>query len=89
MAEDEPTSTRKDDATSRKKRPPPTTTTTTTDALINECYYHGRLPREDVEYLLKANGDFLIRVSQPRNNDSDRQIILSLLVDKDVDTNIG
>uniref|UniRef100_A0A914Z5H0 Tyrosine-protein kinase n=1 Tax=Panagrolaimus superbus TaxID=310955 RepID=A0A914Z5H0_9BILA len=56
---------------------------------MSECYYHGLLPREDVQYLLKNNGDFLVRVSQPRSNDVGRQIIISLLVDKDAETNIG
>uniref|UniRef100_A0AC35GFV0 SH2 domain-containing protein n=1 Tax=Panagrolaimus sp. PS1159 TaxID=55785 RepID=A0AC35GFV0_9BILA len=63
--------------------------TTTSPTLLNESYYHGLLPREDVQFLLKNNGDFLVRVSQPRSSDAERQIIISLMVDKDADQQIG
>uniref|UniRef100_A0AC35GS81 SH2 domain-containing protein n=1 Tax=Panagrolaimus sp. PS1159 TaxID=55785 RepID=A0AC35GS81_9BILA len=62
---------------------------TTSPTLLNESYYHGLLPREDVQFLLKNNGDFLVRVSQPRSSDAERQIIISLMVDKDADQQIG
>uniref|UniRef100_A0A914QBT6 Tyrosine-protein kinase n=1 Tax=Panagrolaimus davidi TaxID=227884 RepID=A0A914QBT6_9BILA len=44
---------------------------------------------EDVKFLLKNNGDFLVRVSQPRQNDAERQIIISVMADKDAGHQIG
>ncbi|KAF1770605.1 hypothetical protein GCK72_002424 [Caenorhabditis remanei] len=40
-------------------------------------YYHGFLPREDVKMVLKTNGEFLIRISEPRKGEP-RSHILSV-----------
>uniref|UniRef100_A0AC35FDI4 SH2 domain-containing protein n=1 Tax=Panagrolaimus sp. PS1159 TaxID=55785 RepID=A0AC35FDI4_9BILA len=56
---------------------------TTLPTLLNVCYYHGLLPREDVQFFLKNNGDFLVRISQLHTGDTERQIIISLMVEKD------
>lgn len=44
----------------------------------NEPYYHGLLPREDMKTMLKQNGDFLLRMSEPQAGE--RAIILSMMV---------
>ena len=49
-----------------------------------EPYYHGLLPREDMKEMLKKNGDFLLRMSEPQNA-GERAIILSLMVNEDKD----
>uniref|UniRef100_A0AC34RR41 SH2 domain-containing protein n=1 Tax=Panagrolaimus sp. JU765 TaxID=591449 RepID=A0AC34RR41_9BILA len=51
----------------------------------NLDFYHGLLPREDLPYLLKRNGDFLIRTSEVKPGQETRQIILSVCIN-DVDT---
>ncbi|CAP24678.1 Protein CBG03859 [Caenorhabditis briggsae] len=43
-----------------------------------EVYYHGFLPREDVKTVLKSNGEFLIRISEPRKGEQ-RSFILSVM----------
>ncbi|EGT46425.1 hypothetical protein CAEBREN_30405 [Caenorhabditis brenneri] len=43
-----------------------------------ESYYHGFLPREDVKTVLKSNGEFLIRISEPRKGEP-RSFILSVM----------
>uniref|UniRef100_A0A8R1DSG8 Tyrosine-protein kinase n=1 Tax=Caenorhabditis japonica TaxID=281687 RepID=A0A8R1DSG8_CAEJA len=43
-----------------------------------EPYYHGFLPREDVKTVLKTNGEFLLRVSEPRKGEP-RSFILSVM----------
>ncbi|VDP38828.1 unnamed protein product [Heligmosomoides polygyrus] len=32
--------------------------------LLDQRYYHGLLPREDVLYLLQKDGDFLVRITE-------------------------
>uniref|UniRef100_F1L0I7 Tyrosine-protein kinase n=1 Tax=Ascaris suum TaxID=6253 RepID=F1L0I7_ASCSU len=50
---------------------------------VEECdFYHGLLPREDLSYLLKEVGDFLLRTSQPKPTDS-RELVLSVRVSTD------
>ncbi|CAD5207226.1 unnamed protein product [Bursaphelenchus okinawaensis] len=49
--------------------------------IINEPYYHGLLPREDIKAMLHENGDFLLRTSEPNGNDGGRSYILSIMVD--------
>ncbi|TKR94802.1 hypothetical protein L596_009041 [Steinernema carpocapsae] len=34
-------------------------------ALLNETYYHGLLPREDIKLMLRNNGDYLVRTTEP------------------------
>lgn len=56
-----------------------------TEPIIDKApYYHGLLPREDVRTLLKENGDFLIRISEPNPGEA-RSYILSVLDDKTAD----
>uniref|UniRef100_A0A1I7TQY8 Tyrosine-protein kinase n=2 Tax=Caenorhabditis tropicalis TaxID=1561998 RepID=A0A1I7TQY8_9PELO len=43
-----------------------------------EAYYHGFLPREDVKTVLRSNGEFLIRISEPRKGEA-RSHILSVM----------
>ncbi|KAK0405116.1 hypothetical protein QR680_017803 [Steinernema hermaphroditum] len=33
--------------------------------LLSEQYYHGLLPREDIKLMLRANGDYLVRTTEP------------------------
>ncbi|CAD5210558.1 unnamed protein product [Bursaphelenchus okinawaensis] len=53
--------------------------------LMRENYYHGLLPREDILEMLKENGDFLLRLSEPEP-DKPRQLILSAMQDKEEGT---
>ena len=45
--------------------------------------------QKDAQSMLRENGDFLVRVSQPRTDVSDRQVIISVLINKDIDPQIG
>ena len=47
----------------------------------HEPFYHGLLPREDMKTMLKKNGDFLLRTSEP--NAGERAVILSMMVHED------
>uniref|UniRef100_A0A7E4UW54 Tyrosine-protein kinase n=1 Tax=Panagrellus redivivus TaxID=6233 RepID=A0A7E4UW54_PANRE len=47
----------------------------------HESWYHGLLPREDMKTMLKHNGDFLLRTSEP--NAGERAVILSIMVHED------
>lgn len=44
--------------------------------LQNINYYHGLLPREDINNLLKKPGEYLIRTTEPKSGEP-RQIVLS------------
>ncbi|CAI5442894.1 unnamed protein product [Caenorhabditis angaria] len=46
--------------------------------IFKEPWFHGLLPREDVITMLKMNGDFLVRTSEPGAGTS-RHLILSVL----------
>ncbi|TKR87157.1 hypothetical protein L596_011606 [Steinernema carpocapsae] len=37
----------------------------TDPSLLHEQYYHGLLPREDIKLMLRINGDFLVRTTEP------------------------
>ncbi|VDM95424.1 unnamed protein product [Thelazia callipaeda] len=50
--------------------------------LEGEEYFHGLLPREDCNEILREIGDFLVRVSQPRPTDP-REVIISVRISKD------
>uniref|UniRef100_A0A0N4Z0K5 Tyrosine-protein kinase n=1 Tax=Parastrongyloides trichosuri TaxID=131310 RepID=A0A0N4Z0K5_PARTI len=47
--------------------------------LLKQPYYHGLLPREDISQMLKSNGDFLVRLSEPVLG-RDRAYILSVRI---------
>ncbi|CAD5230399.1 unnamed protein product [Bursaphelenchus okinawaensis] len=49
--------------------------------IVNEQYYHGLLPREDIKAMLKTNGEFLLRTSEP-SKEATRSYILSVMVDE-------
>ncbi|KAF1770237.1 hypothetical protein GCK72_002055 [Caenorhabditis remanei] len=52
----------------------------------NEQYYHGLLPRADVRLLLKENGDFVVRITEPKPGEQ-RSYVLSVLHDKLLEEN--
>ncbi|CAD6199157.1 unnamed protein product [Caenorhabditis auriculariae] len=54
--------------------------------LEQELWYHGLLPREDIKAMLRNNGDFLVRVTEPVVG-SPRQYVLSVMWNKDLDEN--
>ncbi|EGT51440.1 hypothetical protein CAEBREN_05957 [Caenorhabditis brenneri] len=43
-----------------------------------EPWYHGLLPREDIRVMLRKNGDFLIRSTEPKQGEA-RQYVLSAM----------
>ncbi|CAI2309719.1 unnamed protein product [Caenorhabditis sp. 36 PRJEB53466] len=51
-----------------------------------EQYYHGLLPREDVQLMLTQNGDFVLRSSETRSGDG-RSYILSVKLGASPDEN--
>lgn len=44
-------------------------------------YYHGLLPREDMKTMLLANGDFLVRTTEPHPGEK-RACVISVMVDE-------
>ena len=48
-------------------------------------FYHGFIPREDLPYLVREDGDYLLRLSELDNSSTEhkikREIVLSLYVD--------
>lgn len=50
--------------------------------LTSEQFYHGLLPREDIKAMLKVNGDFLVRISEP-NAGGNRAYVLSVMVNQE------
>ncbi|KAH7729004.1 kinase domain-containing protein [Aphelenchoides avenae] len=44
-------------------------------------YYHGLLPREDMKTMLLANGDFVVRTTEP-NKGEKRTCVLSVMLDE-------
>ncbi|KAI1705514.1 protein tyrosine kinase domain-containing protein [Ditylenchus destructor] len=44
-------------------------------------YYHGLLPREDIRVMLKRNGDFLVRTTEPKPGQP-RCFVLSVMFDE-------
>ncbi|CAD6193744.1 unnamed protein product [Caenorhabditis auriculariae] len=55
-------------------------------AIEKEQWYHGLLPREDIKTMLRNNGDFLVRTTEPVTG-SPRQYVLSVMFNKDLDDN--
>ena len=53
-----------------------------TDELIAQDYYHGLIPREDVPDLLKRNGSFLLRVTEPSHGMA-QSVVISVVCDED------
>ncbi|KAE9417890.1 hypothetical protein Angca_003495 [Angiostrongylus cantonensis] len=47
--------------------------------LSNEIWYHGLLPREDIKMMLRTNGDFLVRTTEPVAG-KPRALVLSVMV---------
>ncbi|TKR64395.1 hypothetical protein L596_024937 [Steinernema carpocapsae] len=48
--------------------------------LAAEKYYHGLLPREDIKLMLRNNGDFLVRTTEPVAG-KPRAVVISIMVD--------
>ncbi|WKY05121.1 hypothetical protein Q1695_005832 [Nippostrongylus brasiliensis] len=49
--------------------------------LLDQRYYHGMLPRDDVLYLLKKDGDFLLRMTEADTQGARIEMVLSTLHD--------
>ncbi|CAI2299299.1 unnamed protein product [Caenorhabditis sp. 36 PRJEB53466] len=49
-----------------------------------EQWYHGLLPREDIRAMLKNNGDFLLRSTEPKAGEP-RQYVLSAMQNQEAD----
>ncbi|UMM23611.1 hypothetical protein L5515_004246 [Caenorhabditis briggsae] len=49
-----------------------------------ESFYHGLMPREDVRLILDKNGQFLVRMSEPKHGEP-RSYILSVLYNNKLD----
>lgn len=47
--------------------------------LADEEYYHGLLPREDIKMMLKCNGDFIVRITEPVAGQP-RAFVISVMV---------
>lgn len=54
--------------------------------IVNQKYYHGLLPREDISEMLHKPGDYLIRTSEPVKGEK-RQFILSAIGEKQTNAN--
>jgi serine/threonine protein kinase len=50
--------------------------------LAEEQYYHGLLPREDIRQMLRSNGDFLVRTTEPVPGQH-RAFVLSVMVQQE------
>ncbi|KAK6038273.1 hypothetical protein COOONC_24223, partial [Cooperia oncophora] len=71
-----------------KISPISTTSTAFSDAvdpwLSKANFYHGYLPREDIVYLLKKHGDFIVRTSEvdsSTSNEKKKETVVSVLMD--------
>ncbi|KAK6014208.1 hypothetical protein OSTOST_20438 [Ostertagia ostertagi] len=53
--------------------------------LVKTGFYHGYLPREDIIYLLKKHGDFIVRTSEvdPMSKEKKKETVVSVLMDPD------
>ncbi|PIO73664.1 SH2 domain protein, partial [Teladorsagia circumcincta] len=51
--------------------------------LVKASFYHGYLPREDIIYLLKRHGDFIVRTSEvdPTSKERKKETVVSVLMD--------
>jgi len=54
-----------------------------TEELVREKYFHGLVPREDLPELLKKQGDFLLRITEPQKGLS-QCVVLSVLWNADL-----
>ncbi|KAK6049248.1 SH2 domain protein [Cooperia oncophora] len=52
--------------------------------LANEPWYHGLLPREDIKMMLRNNGDFLVRTTEPVAG-KPRALVLSVMVKQELE----
>ncbi|CAL2032386.1 hypothetical protein CAEBREN_22064 [Caenorhabditis brenneri] len=59
-------------------------TETSAATIEKELYYHGLLPREDVRLILDRNGDFVVRMSEPKPGEP-RSYILSVMFNNKLD----
>ena len=49
-----------------------------TDELIQQEYYHGLIPREDLPQLLRKNGEFILRITEPQKGMA-QSVVLSVM----------
>ena len=56
--------------------------------LLRQPYYHGLLPREDVPELLRKNGEFLIRITEPSAGMA-QSVVISVMWDEDQPASTG
>ncbi|GMT23865.1 hypothetical protein PFISCL1PPCAC_15162, partial [Pristionchus fissidentatus] len=56
----------------------------TDPSLSAAAWYHGLLPREDIKTFLRTNGDFLVRMSEPKDVGK-REFVLSVMYDQEKD----
>ncbi|EYB89413.1 hypothetical protein Y032_0232g3039 [Ancylostoma ceylanicum] len=49
--------------------------------LVNQSYYHGWLPRDDLPHLLQRHGDFLVRITEADSLGTRLEMVLSALHD--------
>ncbi|KAK5976997.1 Tyrosine-protein kinase [Trichostrongylus colubriformis] len=52
--------------------------------LAGELWYHGLLPREDIKMMLRNNGDFLVRTTEPVAG-KPRALVLSVMVRQEME----
>uniref|UniRef100_A0A1I7RJJ3 Tyrosine-protein kinase n=1 Tax=Bursaphelenchus xylophilus TaxID=6326 RepID=A0A1I7RJJ3_BURXY len=55
-------------------------------SIVNEQYYHGLLPREDIKIMLRRNGEFLLRTTEP-TKEATRSYVLSVMVYQEKEEN--
>lgn len=50
--------------------------------LADEQYYHGLLPREDIKMMLRNNGEFIVRTTEPVAGQP-RAFVISVMVSEE------
>lgn len=53
-------------------------------ALADAPYYHGLLPREDIKMMLKTNGEFIVRTTEPVAGQP-RAFVISVMVREEME----
>lgn len=51
-------------------------------SLADEQYYHGLLPREDIKVMLRNNGEFIVRTTEPVAGQP-RAFVISVMVSEE------